>query len=657
MPGGFPAFCQSNLPLIYGLYGLAFFVTGVAVALESGRASKLALAQALPFLAVFGVTHGIHEWVEMYGLMAPVTPSSPAPMAIDALNVALLVVSFVCFIEFAVRLMRLLEPERYGEWQWLTWGLTGAFLAALLGYRTIAFNGDESLFWRVADILARYILGITGSALACWAMFVQRRAFIREGYAQFSRDLIGAALAFAWYSIFQLVVSPSPFFPSSHVNTTVFLNYTGIPVQLFRAVVGVAAGVFIIRVLHVFEIEYARRLEALNHARFQAQEDAARELTVLYETCRILGTTLDLNLLLNEALNRIVTLVDPVRAGTIFLYDPEEQALLARASCRNPTEEIRPDFNERARELAQRAFETNEIAYEPGEYVNSVLALPLISGSEAIGALVLMHEGPFSNFAVMQTLARQLVIAIENARLYEQVQEKEELRGKLLERVVAAQEEERKRLARDLHDQTGQRLTALALGMSSVGELLDKNPALAHERLKELESVSAGAIDDLRQFVSDLRPSLLDDLGLVAALRQTAKQVEERSAVTVEYNVSGRRRRLNPQIETVLYRIAQEALNNMVRHAHASQAIVDLNFGDDKVSLSIQDNGRGFEPVSVLKPQAQVRAWGLLGMQERVALVGGTCRIESAPGRGTRLLAEIPLERVEDGLVHSSLAS
>jgi signal transduction histidine kinase len=656
MPDGFPAFCQSNLPLIFGLYGLAFFVTGVAVALESGRASKLALARALPFLAVFGLTHGIHEWIEMYGLMAPATQTSTVPTAISALNVALLAVSFICFIEFAVRLMRVLEPEQYEEWRWLTWGLTGAFLAALLGYRAAAFNGDETLFWRVADILARYILGITGSALACWAMFVQRRAFIREGYAQFSRDLIGAALAFAWYSVFQLIVSPSPFFPSSQINTTAFLSYTGIPVQLFRAVVGVAAGVFIIRVLHVFDIEYARRLEALNHARFEAQENAARELTVLYETCRILGTTLDLNFLLNEALNRIVTLVDAVRAGTIFLFDPEEHALVARASYRSPAAGILPDLNDRTRELARRAFETSEIAYDSAKNVDSVLALPLISGSRAIGALCLMHEGAFSNFAVLRTLARQLVIAIENARLYEEVQEKEELRGKLLERVVAAQEDERKRLARDLHDQTGQRLTALAMGLSSVGELLDKNPPLARERLKELETMSAGAIDDLRQFVSDLRPSLLDDLGLVAALRQTAKQVEERTGVTVEYNLSGRRRRLNSQIETVLYRIAQEALNNMVRHAHASHAIIDLNFGDSVITLSIEDNGLGFEPVSVLKPQAQVRAWGLLGMQERVALVGGTCKIESAPGRGTRLFTEIPLERVEDELVHSNAA-
>lgn len=653
MPDGFPAFCQSNLPLIFGLYGLAFFVTGIIVALESGRASKLELARALPFLAGFGLTHGIHEWIDMYGSMVPATPSSTAPTVIDAVNVVLLALSFVFLIEFALRLMRLLEPDTYGGWRWLTPLLTGVYVAAVIGYRAAAFAGDEVLFWRVADILARYILGTTGPAFACWAMFVQRRAFIREGYAQFSRDLIGAALAFAWYATLQVVVLPSPYFPSSFVNTTTFIAYTGVPVQLFRAVVGVAAAVFIIRVLHVFEIEYAGRLEALNRARFETQEKSARELTVLYETCRILGTSLDLNLLLKEALARIVTLVETVRAGTIFLFDPGEHALISRASYRNPATQASSSPRDCSGGLAERAYASQEIAYDQEEGGESVLAIPLVSGDKAIGALCLVHSGSFSNLAVLQTLARQLVIAIENARLYEQVQEKEEVRGHLLERVVAAQEEERKRLARDLHDQTGQRLTALAMGLSSVDELLDKNPPLARVRLKELENMSEGAIDDLRQFVSDLRPALLDDLGLVAALRQTAKQMEEHGSFSVEFNVSGRRRRLSSETETVLYRIAQEALNNTLRHSRATHTNIDLHFNDHAVVLTIQDNGRGFEPTSVLKPQAQVRAWGLLGMQERVALVGGKFEIESAPGRGTRLVAEIPLERVEEELVHS----
>ncbi len=648
---GFPAFCQSNLPLIYGIYGLAFVVTGIAVWLESGRASSLALARALPLLAAFALMHGTHEWIEMYGLMLPDTPDA-APLAVEFLNVVILAASFLFLIDFAVRLIRLLEPERFDTLWLLTWVLGALYLASVIGYRVYMYRGDEALFYRVADILARYILGVSGAILACWAMFVQRRAFGREGYVQVSRDLIGAALAFAWYAIFQFVVPASPYFPSNLVNADTFQTYTGIPVQLFRAAVVLPLAFFVIRVMRVFEFEYARRLDALNRERFAAQESAARDLTVLYETCRILGSALDLNFLLNESLNRIVSLVERVRAGMVYLYDSGEQALVQRATDCAPGATLPPDLAERARTAAIRAFETREVAYEQRHAAESVLALPLISGDKPIGVLCLVHEGSFSNFAVLQTLARQLVIAIENARLYEEVQQKEELRGQLLERVVAAQEEERKRLARDLHDQTGQRLTALALGLSSVDELWDKNPARARERLRELEQMSASAIDDLRQVVSGLRPSLLDDLGLVAALRQMAKQIQENTDLEVEFTQSGHRRRLQSEIEMILYRIAQEALNNTVRHSRATRARINLDLSSNPITLTVEDNGCGFEPGSILKPNARVRAWGLLGMQERVELVGGKLEIESAPGRGTRLVVEIPLENNEVSGAH-----
>ena len=198
---------------------------------------------------------------------------------------------------------------------------------------------------------------------------------------------------------------------------------------------------------------------------------------------------------------------------------------------------------------------------------------------------------------------------------------------------------------------------ALGLGISAVDELLDRNPALAHERMHEVKEMCTGAIDDLRQFVADLRPSLLDDLGLVAALREMAKQTEQRTGMRVEFNLSGQRRRLPSQIETVVYRIAQEALNNSVRHSRAREASVDLHFGSDSITLCVLDNGVGFAPASVLKTGGPIRAWGLLGMQERIDLVGGKFEIESAPGHGARLLAEIPVENAEDQVDHPGHAS
>lgn len=644
MDGGFPAFCQSNLPLIYGLYGLAFFVTGVVVALESGRNSQLALTHALPFLATFGLVHGIHEWIEMFLLMSAET--SVTLQVIQGISIVLLAASFVFLIEFAARLMRLLD-EKYLPLRHATLLLSALYIFSLVAYRIAYFDGNELVFWRFADIMARYALGIPGAFLAAAAMLVQRRAFIREGYAQFSRDLIGAALAFAWYGIFQLVVPPAAFFPASDINTVTFLNYTGIPVQLFRALVGALAAVFIVRVLRVFETEYARRLERLNRERFETQARSAQELSVLFETCRILGTSLDLNVLLHQAIEKIVTSVDPVIAGIVFLFDEREHAILARAAYHRPNADLPPDLSERSRDRAQRAFETREMAYEPANYQVAVLALPLMSGDTPIGVISLAHAGAFSNLAVLQTLARQLVIAVENARLYERVQEKEELRGELLERVVTAQEEERKRLARELHDQTGQTLTGLAMGLHSVGTMVQTNPTLAAQRVQELERVSAGAVDDLRQMIADLRPSQLDDLGLVPALREMANTVATRSHMQVDFAAVGPRRRLSAQLETILYRLAQEALNNAARHSRARRVEMNLNFTERDVTLDIRDDGVGFTPEQIFKTQAPRRAWGLLGMQERVMLAGGTLEIQSNPGNGTRLIARIPLAALE----------
>lgn len=640
MNGGFPEFCQSNLPLIYGLYGLAFFVAGIVVALESGRNSQLRLTHALPFLAAFGITHGIHEWIEMFLLTA--TGTNLWLQALQGISIVLLAASFVFLIEFAVRLMRLLD-EKYLPFRHATLLLTALYLVLLAAYRVAYFDGNEAPFWRFADIMARYTLGIPGAFLAAGAMLVQRRAFIREGYAQFSRDLIGAALAFAWYGIFQLIVPPAEFFPASHINTATFLNYTDIPVQLFRAIVGALGAIFIVRVLRVFETEYARRLERLNRERFETQERSAQELTVLFETCRILGASLDLNVLLHQAIEKIVTSVEPVVAGTVFLFDAREHAIVARAAYHRANAALPPDLSERARVQAQRAFETQALAYEPANAQSSVLALPLISGATPIGAISLTHAGAFSNLAVLQTLARQLVIAVENARLYERVQEKEELRGELLERVVAAQEEERKRLARELHDQTGQTLTGLAMGLHSVGAMVQTNPTLAAQRVQELERVSASAVDDLRQMIADLRPSQLDDLGLVPALREMANTLAARSQMQVEFVTNGPRRRLRAQLETILYRLAQEALNNAARHSKAQRVTMRLDFSAREIRLDIQDDGIGFAPEQI-NAKTPRRAWGLLGMQERVMLAGGTLEIHSQPGSGARLTARIPLE-------------
>jgi signal transduction histidine kinase len=222
------------------------------------------------------------------------------------------------------------------------------------------------------------------------------------------------------------------------------------------------------------------------------------------------------------------------------------------------------------------------------------------------------------------------------------VQRREALRSDLLRQIVTAQEAERQRIARELHDETGQSLTAIGLGLRGVQSTFKTNPLLAQQQLRELESHAGRAIDELRRLVSDLRPSQLDDLGLVAALRWYTQEVETRAGIKITLETQGRRT-LTPTLSTVLFRIAQEALTNVVRHAKAKHAWVHLCLEATAVHLSVRDDGQGFDPKRELAHRNSRAAWGLIGMQERATLVGGSVDVISSTGHGTEVTVIVPV--------------
>jgi signal transduction histidine kinase len=205
--------------------------------------------------------------------------------------------------------------------------------------------------------------------------------------------------------------------------------------------------------------------------------------------------------------------------------------------------------------------------------------------------------------------------------------------------MVFAQEDERRRIAREMHDQFGEQLTALGQRIRLLKEAAGDREDLSAQ-IEALEQVAQQLDRDVDHLVWELRPTALDDLGLRAALANYVQDWSLRVRVSAELHTAGLTNdRLDSEIETTLYRIAQEALNNIAKHARAGHVEVILERRSDHVSLIVEDDGVGFDPVEMTDDR---RGFGLLGMQERAALVGATLEIESAPGEGTTIFVRMP---------------
>ena len=211
-----------------------------------------------------------------------------------------------------------------------------------------------------------------------------------------------------------------------------------------------------------------------------------------------------------------------------------------------------------------------------------------------------------------------------------------------LQQITRTQEEERKRIARELHDDTAQVLSSLS---RQVDNFIRKKHGFTSKELlflKDLQTQLNKGLQSMQRFVQDLRPSLLDDLGLIPAVRSLVKGLQDSEGIDAQLKVPGRERRFTPEVELLLFRIVQEALNNIRRHARASEAQVVMEFDGDEVKVTISDNGRGFELRGDIDNLPRIGKLGLAGMQERARLLGGTLEVKSTPGKGTTLVVNTP---------------
>ena len=219
------------------------------------------------------------------------------------------------------------------------------------------------------------------------------------------------------------------------------------------------------------------------------------------------------------------------------------------------------------------------------------------------------------------------------------------LTERLTQQVIEAQEEERRRIARELHDETAQSLATLVIYADNASQ----NPAaapLVRERLLGLRDLANHTLEGVRAIIADLRPSQLDDLGLAAAVRVQAAERLGSRGIRTDVQVRGEGRRLPPVAETALYRVVQETFTNIMKHAHASYVEVDLDLSDPHVvQARIEDDGAGFDPRTIARFPRSGRGMGLFGMNERINLLGGTLTVDSTPGVGTEIRINIPIEQ------------
>ena len=392
--------------------------------------------------------------------------------------------------------------------------------------------------------------------------------------------------------------------------------------------------------------DMSARIERYTTALSEEISDLTRRLSTLTVFSKNLTAAADLSSALNEAAG---AMREALQGDACLVYGRENAAPAVIAAAGDPA--LVTSWGAAVvTELAGRPLSAPDGPAEiqrPVPGTGAVLAVPLRTRDQDLGAMIVtrVEERPFerSDLMLLNTVANQLAIAIENVRLFEEVREKERLRRDLLSRLISAHEDERFRISRELHDEVSQSLTGLMMRLNAAEEMAPRDLEQARAALGAVRGVAEQTLEEVRKIIFALRPTLLDDLGLIPAVRHYAKNLLEPAGVQVRFQASGfGQQRLPRPVETTVFRIAQEAVTNIARHAQARTATLSLELTNSTVHLSVADDGVGFDVEATLGDPAR-RRLGIIGMEERVALLGGTLRITSQPGQGTTVRMELPV--------------
>jgi signal transduction histidine kinase/prepilin signal peptidase PulO-like enzyme (type II secretory pathway) len=387
----------------------------------------------------------------------------------------------------------------------------------------------------------------------------------------------------------------------------------------------------------------------------QLHQDVARQLRIehrLNEVAEKLSSELELDRILPKVLQIAEELIG-ADGGVIALLDRESN-LIGYPYLHNLPRKLEDVTVPKGKGLAGEVMTTGRsvvIADYPAYTgalpdfvevgVTSIVAVPIVSGDQPFGALSLVSLNKAKSFSdrditILAGIGHQAGIAIENARLYENMRF-------YVRQITRAQEDERKRIARELHDDTAQALIDLSRRLDNLAISREQLSETVIWRLEEFQELIDSILQGVRRFSRDLRPSVLDDLGLLPALEWLTANLTDEDGIETELKVYGDRRRLPPEAELALFRIVQEALSNVRRHSQASRVVTVVEFGEGRVRITVKDNGQGGELPGATSDLASTGKLGLIGMHERARLLDGTLTVRSEPGKGTTVTVDAPV--------------
>ena len=392
------------------------------------------------------------------------------------------------------------------------------------------------------------------------------------------------------------------------------------------------------------------------------------ELEAINTISALTTRSLDLEQILGAGLDKVLQVIDLQPRAGIFLLDAERRELCLAAHRGLSEEFVRQERVVPLGEcLCGHAAQSGKILFseegtedarhtrmrEMGPHAHMIV--PLKSRDKVLGVMLLYPRKACEPrswcLRLLTSIGNQIGVAIENAQLFERERRARELCQTAREHsryyarnITRAQEDERKRIARELHDDTAQALLLLSRRIDALSTTARGLPERVAQGLDELSALTRSILRGVRNFSRDLRPPVLDDLGLVPALESVMAGLLKTGGTQAELKVIGDRRRLSPDTELALFRIAQEALRNVRKHAQASMAIVRVEFERTRIRIMVRDDGKGFEQPEMLGTLAQMGKMGLVGMQERAELIGGTLSVRSRLGEGTVVVAEVPAE-------------